>query len=170
MNRHTLSVLVEDKPGVLARISGLVSRRGFNIDSLTVSSTEHPNVSRMTVVVDINETALEQVTKQLNKLIEVLEVVELNLSTLVQRELLLIKVRCDATARGEVVQLTQMFRCNVIDVGLDVVVIEATGTAEKLAALLAVLEPYGVREIAQSGLVAVSRGNKSVTDREHKPA
>ncbi|WP_265444796.1 acetolactate synthase small subunit [Flexivirga meconopsidis] len=170
MARHTLSVLVEDKPGVLARISGLISRRGFNINSLAVGPTEHPEMSRMTIVVDVDETALEQVTKQLNKLVEVLKVVELETSASVQRELVLIKVRCDATSRAEIVQLTQMFRCNVVDVGLDSVVIEATGTPEKLDALLAVLEPYGVREIVQSGLVAVGRGGKSITDRGRKTA
>lgn len=160
MARHTLSVLVEDKPGVLARISGLISRRGFNIDSLAVGPTENDDVSRMTIVVDVDETALEQVTKQLNKLIEVLKVVELDDTASVQRELLLIKVRCDAHSRAEIVQITQMFRCNVVDVGLDAVVIEATGTPGKLEALLDVLEPYGVREIVQSGLV-VSAGAAS---------
>lgn len=170
MARHTLSVLVEDKPGVLARISGLISRRGFNIDSLAVGPTENDEVSRMTIVVDVDETALEQVTKQLNKLIEVLKVVELDVSASVQRELVLIKVRCDATSRAEIVQITQMFRCNVVDVGLDALVIEATGTPGKLSALLEVLDPYGVREIVQSGLVGVGRGGKSITDRGRRSA
>ena len=170
MARHTLSVLVQDKPGVLARISGLISRRGFNIDSLAVGATENEAVSRMTIVVDVDETALEQVTKQLNKLVEVLKVVELDPEASVQRELLLIKVRCDASSRSEVVQLTQMFRCNVVDVGLDSVVIEATGTPDKLQALLTVLASYGVREIVQSGLVAVARGGRSITDRGRKIA
>ena len=170
MARHTLSVLVQYKPGVLARISGLISRRGFNIDSLAVGATENEAVSRMTIVVDVDETALEQVTKQLNKLVEVLKVVELDPEASVQRELLLIKVRCDASSRSEVVQLTQMFRCNVVDVGLDSVVIEATGTPDKLQALLTVLASYGVREIVQSGLVAVARGGRSITDRGRKIA
>ena len=168
MARHTLSVLVENKPGVLARIAGLFSRRGFNIDSLAVGPTEFEEISRMTVVVDVEEQALEQVTKQLNKLIEVLKVVELEQAASVQRELVLIKVRSDAATRSQILDITQMFRCNVVDVTTDSVVLEATGTPEKLGALLGVLEPYGVRELVQSGLVAVGRGGRSITDRARK--
>lgn len=168
MARHTLSVLVENKPGVLARISGLISRRGFNIDSLAVGPTEFEEISRMTVVVDVQEQALEQVTKQLNKLIEVLKVVELENVASVQRELVLIKVRSDAATRSQILDITTMFRCNVVDVTTDSVVLEATGTPEKLTALLEVLEPYGVRELVQSGLVAVGRGGRSITDRARK--
>ncbi|REF31738.1 acetolactate synthase small subunit [Calidifontibacter indicus] len=168
MARHTLSVLVENKPGVLARISGLISRRGFNIDSLAVGPTEFEEISRMTIVVDVQEQALEQVTKQLNKLIEVLKVVELENVASVQRELVLIKVRSDAASRSQILDITTMFRCNVVDVTTDSVVLEATGTPEKLAALLEVLEPYGVRELVQSGLVAVGRGGRSITDRARK--
>lgn len=168
MARHTLSVLVENKPGVLARISGLISRRGFNIDSLAVGPTEFEEISRMTIVVDVQEQALEQVTKQLNKLIEVLKVVELEHAASVQRELVLIKVRSDAATRSQILDITTMFRCNVVDVTTDSVVLEATGTPEKLAALLEVLEPYGVRELVQSGLVAVGRGGRSITDRARK--
>jgi acetolactate synthase-1/3 small subunit len=170
MARHTLSVLVEDKPGVLARIAGLISRRGFNIDSLAVGPTEQENMSRMTVVVDVDEIALEQVTKQLNKLIEVLKVVELEAGASVERELVLVKVRCDAAARSEIIQITQLFRCNIVDVAIDSVVVEATGTSEKLAALLDVLAPYGIRELVQSGAVALARGGKSMTDRSRKSA
>ncbi|GAB3755281.1 acetolactate synthase small subunit [Yimella radicis] len=168
MARHTLSVLVENKPGVLARIAGLISRRGYNIDSLAVGPTEFEEISRMTVVVDVEEQALEQVTKQLNKLIEVLKVVELEQAASVQRELVLIKVRSDAATRSQILDITQMFRCNVVDVTTDSVVLEATGTPEKLGALLSVLEPYGVRELVQSGLVAVGRGGRSITDRARK--
>lgn len=168
MARHTLSVLVENKPGVLARIAGLISRRGYNIDSLAVGPTEFEEISRMTVVVDVQEQALEQVTKQLNKLIEVLKVVELEQAASVQRELVLIKVRSDAATRSQILDITQMFRCNVVDVTTDSVVLEATGTPEKLGALLGVLEPYGVRELVQSGLVAVGRGGRSITDRARK--
>ena len=168
MARHTLSVLVENKPGVLARIAGLISRRGYNIDSLAVGPTEFEEISRMTVVVEVEEQALEQVTKQLNKLIEVLKVVELDHSASVQRELVLIKVRSDASTRSQILDITQMFRCNVVDVTTDSVVLEATGTPEKLGALLEVLEPYGVRELVQSGLVAVGRGARSITDRARK--
>ncbi|MBO1767677.1 MULTISPECIES: acetolactate synthase small subunit [unclassified Allobranchiibius] len=170
MARHTLSVLVENSPGVLARIAGLISRRGFNIDSLAVGPTEHDTVSRMTIVVDVDPVALEQVTKQLNKLIEVLKVVELEPGHSVQREIVLIKVRCDAASRVEIVQITELFRCNVVDVAVDSIVIEATGTPEKLIALLDVLEPYGVRELVQSGLVAIGRGSRSITDRGRRSA
>ncbi len=170
MARHTLSVLVENNPGVLARIAGLISRRGFNIDSLAVGPTEHPTMSRMTIVVDVEQVALEQVTKQLNKLIEVRKVVELESDASVQREIVLIKVRCDAGNRAEIVQIAELFRCNVVDVANDSLVIKATGTPGKLTALLNILEPYGVRELVQSGLVAVGRGGKSITDRSRRSA
>lgn len=170
MSTHTLSVLVENKPGVLARISGLISRRGFNIESLAVGPTEHEEISRITVVVEVDELVLEQVTKQLNKLVEVLKVVELEPAASVQRELTLIKVRCDGSTRGQVSEIATVFRANVVDVGVDAVVIEATGTRTKLAALIEVLEPYGVRELVQSGLVAVGRGGRSITDRARRGA
>ena len=161
---HTLSVLVENKPGVLARVSGLFSRRGFNIESLAVGPTEHPDVSRMTiVVVVVDQLPLEQVTKQLNKLINVLKIVELEAGQAVQRELLLVKVRADAAVRSAVLEVATLFRAKVVDVGTESVTIEATGTADKLAALLKVLEPYGIREMVQSGMVAVGRGPRSIT-------
>ena len=163
--RHTLSVLVEDKPGVLARVAALFSRRGFNIESLAVGPTEHPTVSRMTIVVAVEGLPLEQVTKQLNKLINVLKIVELD-ETAVQRELLLIKVRAYLTTRSHVLETVQLFRAKVVDVASDAVTVEATGTREKLAALIRVLEPFGIREIVQSGMVAVSRGSRSMTGSE----
>jgi acetolactate synthase I/III small subunit len=161
--RHTLSVLVEDKPGVLARVSGLFSRRGFNIESLAVGPTEHPDVSRMTIVVAVDELPLEQVTKQLNKLVNVIKIVELEPSASVQRELLLVKVRADAAVRSSVLETVALFRAKVVDVSLEALTIEATGTGEKLAALLRMLEPYGIREMVQSGMVAVGRGPRSIT-------
>ncbi|MBC7639709.1 MAG: acetolactate synthase small subunit [Actinomycetota bacterium] len=170
MSRHTLSVLVEDRPGVLARIAGLFSRRGFNIESLAVGPTEHPDVSRMTVVVDVEDLPLEQVTKQLNKLIEVIKVVELEPAASVQRELLLVKVRTDGATRSHVLETVQLFRAKVIDVSPDAVTIEATGDVDKLAALLRMLEPFGVRELVQSGLVAMARGPRSMSDRSLKSA
>ena len=170
MSTHTLSVLVENKPGVLARISGLISRRGFNIDSLAVGPTEHAEISRMTIVVDVDGLVLEQVTKQLNKLVEVLKVVELEPVASVQREIALIKVRADAVQRGQVHDVVTMFGANVVDVGVDSLVIEATGTREKLNALIEVLDPYGVRELVQSGVVAVGRGSRSITDRSRRSA
>ncbi len=170
MSRHTLSVLVEDRPGVLARIAGLFSRRGFNIESLAVGPTEHADVSRMTVVVDVEDLPLEQVTKQLNKLIEVIKVVELEPASSVQRELLLVKVRADPAHRAHVLDTVQLFRAKVIDVSPDAVTIEATGDVDKLAALLRMLEPYGVRELVQSGMVAMARGPRSMSDRSLKTA
>ena len=170
MNKHTLSVLVENKPGVLARIAGLFSRRGFNIDSLAVGPTEHPEVSRMTVVVDVEDLPLEQVTKQLNKLVEVLKVVELAGIASVQREILLVKARADMQTRSHILETAALFRAKVVDVATDAVTIEATGSSDKLDALLRILEPFGIRELVQSGRVAISRGSRSITDRSLRSA
>ena len=170
MTRHTLSVLVENKPGVLARVSSLFSRRGFNIHSLAVGPTEHPDVSRMTVVVDVDELPLEQVTKQLNKLISVLKIVELEPSASVQRELLLVKVRADVQTRSQILDAVQLFRAKVVDVAPDAVTIEVTGNPDKLEAILKVLEPFGIRELVQSGMVAIGRGSRSIADRALRSA
>jgi acetolactate synthase I/III small subunit len=163
MSTHTLSVLVENKPGVLARVAGLFSRRGFNIESLAVGPTEHADVSRMTIVVAVADQPLEQVTKQLNKLVNVIKIVELEPTVAVQRELLLVKVRADATVRSQVLETVQLFRAKVVDVSPEALTIEATGTADKLEALLRMLEPYGVREMVQSCMVAIGRGPRSIT-------
>jgi acetolactate synthase-1/3 small subunit len=170
MSKHTLSVLVENKPGVLARIAALFSRRGFNIDSLAVGPTEHPEISRMTVVVDVEALPLEQVTKQLNKLVEVLKVVELEPTASVQREILLVKVRTDLQSRSHVLETVQLFRAKVVDVASDTLTIEVTGNRDKLAAFLEVLEPFGVKELVQSGMVAIGRGSRSITDRALRSA
>lgn len=170
MSKHTLSVLVENKPGVLARIAALFSRRGFNIDSLAVGPTEHPEISRMTVVVDVDELPLEQVTKQLNKLIEVLKVVELDPVASVQREILLVKVRTDLQNRSHVLETVQLFRAKVVDVASDALTIEVTGNRDKLNAFLEVLEPFGIKELVQSGMVAIGRGSRSITDRALRSA
>ena len=162
---HTLSVLVLNRPGILTRCAGLFARRGFNIESLAVGVTEVPGISRITVVVDVDELPLEQVTKQLNKLINVIKIVELEDASSVQRELLLVKVRADASQRSGVLEVVQLFRAHVVDVVPDTVVIEATGGPGKLDALLAALEPFGIREIVQSGTVAIGRGSRSITDR-----
>ena len=162
MSTHTLSVLVENKPGVLARVSGLFSRRGFNIDSLAVGPTEDPLVSRMTIVVAVEGLPLEQVTKQLNKLVHVIKIVELDPAASVQRELVLVKVRADLASRSHVLETVQLFRAKVVDVSTDTVTIEATGTRDKLDALVRVLEPFGVKELVQSGMVAVARGPRSI--------
>ncbi|MBX7268547.1 acetolactate synthase small subunit [Micromonospora sp. Llam7] len=163
MTMHTLSVLVENKPGVLARVSGLFSRRGFNIDSLAVGETENPDVSRITIVVNAESSPLEQVTKQLNKLVNVLKIVELDPSISVARELLLVKVRADRNARAQVLETVNLFRARVVDVAADTLTIEATGTPDKLDALLRDLEPFGIKEMVQSGLVAIGRGSRAIT-------
>ena len=165
MSRHTLSVLVEDQPGVLARIASLFARRGFNIDSLAVGPTEAEGVSRMTIVVNVAESPLEQVTKQLNKLINVLKIVELDNSAAVQRELLLVKVKADNNTRSAILETVALFRAKVVDVATDAITIEATGNHDKIQALLKVLEEYGIKELVQSGMVAIGRGAKAVSDR-----
>ncbi|ROS54837.1 acetolactate synthase small subunit [Frigoribacterium sp. PhB24] len=165
---HVLSLLVEDKPGLLTRVAGLFARRGFNIESLAVGKSELEGFSRITVVVDVEELPLEQVTKQLNKLVNVIKIVELDYSQSVQREHLLIKVRVDNTTRSQVLEAVTLFRASVVDVATDALVIEVTGDTGKTTALLRVLEPYGIKEISQSGLLAIGRGAKSITDRVFK--
>ena len=169
MSRHTLSVLVENKPGVLARVAGLFSRRGFNIESLAVGPTEHSEISRMTIVVSVEQSPLEQVTKQLNKLVEVIKIVELDTAQSVARELLLVKVKADAATRGQVLEVVQLFRAKVVDVATDAVTIQVVGNADKLADFLRVVEPFGVRELVQSGMVAIGRGSRSITERTLRP-
>ena len=162
VNTHTLSVLVEDKPGVLARVASLFSRRGFNIQSLAVGATEQKDMSRMTIVVSVEDSPLEQITKQLNKLVNVIKIVEQDEDNSVSRELALIKVRADATTRSQVIEAVNLFRAKVVDVSTESLTVEATGTQEKLEALLRVLEPYGVRELVQSGVVSLSRGPRGI--------
>ncbi|WP_372727982.1 acetolactate synthase small subunit [Nocardioides sp.] len=169
MSTHTLSVLVENKPGVLARIAGLFSRRGFNIESLAVGPTEHAEVSRMTIVVNVEQSPLEQVTKQLNKLIEVIKIVELDPEASVNRELMMVKVAATAETRSQVLDTVQLFRAKVIDVATDAVTIQITGNAAKLADFLRVVEPFGIRELVQSGMVAIGRGSRSVSERTLRP-
>ena len=168
MTRHTLSVLVQDQPGVLARVASLFSRRGFNIESLAVGPTEVPDISRMTIVVNVDRLPLEQVTKQLNKLINVLKIVELEADSAVQREILLVKVKADLDSRSHILETVQLFRAKVVDVAHDTVTIEATGAHDKLEALLKVLEPFGIRELVQSGMVAMGRGSRSISDRSSR--
>jgi acetolactate synthase-1/3 small subunit len=159
---HTLSVLVEDKPGVLARVASLFSRRGFNIQSLAVGATEQKDMSRMTIVVSVEDSPLEQITKQLNKLVNVIKIVEQEPDNSVDRELALIKVRADAATRSQVIEAVNLFRAKVVDVSTESLIIETTGTPEKLEALLRVLEPYGIRELVQSGVVSLSRGPRGI--------
>ncbi len=163
MSTHTLSVLVENKPGVLARVSGLFSRRGFNIESLAVGPTEHPEISRITILVSVEGAALEQVTKQLNKLVNVIKIVELEDKHAVSRELLLVKVRADEATRRDVLQIVELFKAKVADVGPEALTIELAGRPDKLHGMLEMLAPYGVREMVQSGVVALGRGPRSMS-------
>jgi acetolactate synthase I/III small subunit len=159
---HTLSVLVQDKPGVLARVASLFARRGYNIQSLAVGATEQKDMSRMTIVVSVEDSPLEQITKQLNKLVNVIKIVEQDEDNSVARELALIKVRADASTRSQVIEAVNLFRAKVVDVSTESLTVEATGTPEKLEALLRVLEPYGIRELVQSGVVSLSRGPRGI--------
>lgn len=165
---HVLSLLVEDKPGLLTRVAGLFARRGFNIESLAVGRSEIEGLSRITVVVDVESTPLEQVTKQLNKLVNVIKVVELESGTSVLRDHVLIKVKVDHVTRSQVLEAVALFRANVVDVAADALVIEVTGDRQKVQALLRLLEPYGIKELAQSGTLAIGRGPKSITERVFK--
>jgi len=165
VSTHTLSVLVSNAPGVLTRTAALFSRRGFNIESLAVGPTEQEHLSRMTLVAQVDdELVLEQLVKQLNKLVEVIKVVELEPNA-VKRELVLVKVRSDVSNRSQIVDTVALFRGKAVDVGPDSLTVEATGSAEKLEALLEMLRPFGIIELVQSGQVALGRGARTITDR-----
>ena len=157
--KHTLSVLVENRPGVLARVAGLFSRRGFNIDSLAVGPTENPALSRMTIVVAAEDHSLEQVTKQLHKLINVIKISDLNPHESVSRELLLIKIKSAPDTRAEIIEIADIFRAKIIDVSRTSLTLEATGTPDKLAAIEDLLKPYGISELARTGKIALGRGS-----------
>src|SRR5438093_6071576 len=162
MSLHTLSVLVEDKPGVLARVAGLFAARGFNIHSLAVGTTEEAGFSRMTIVVDVQKKPLEQVTKQLNKLINVIKVQELEPQEAVERELAMIKVRAEGDVRARAIEIAGIFRARIVDVTHDTVTIEATGTPDKTEALLELLGSFGVVEMARTGRIALNRGDRGI--------
>lgn len=161
-SKHTLSVLVENRPGVLARVSGLFARRGYNIDSLAVGETEDPAVSRMTIAVSVDAKPLEQMVKQLYKLINVLRIAELPPTASVERELALIKVGVQPGRRAEVLEIAEMFRAKVVDVDSGALIVEATGDPEKVGALEELLRPYGIVEIARTGRVALARGSRGL--------
>lgn len=156
--RHTISVLVENKSGVLARVSGLFSGRGYNIDSLNVAETEDATVSRMTIVARGDDRILEQITKQLNRLIDTIKVTDLTSEEHVERELVLVKVSATSKNRSEIIQISDIFRANIVDVSHETLVISVTGDADKVNAMIDMLRPYGIKEIARSGQVAISRG------------
>jgi acetolactate synthase-1/3 small subunit len=159
MKRHVLSVLVENHSGVLSRVSGLFSRRGFNIDSLTVGETENPSISRMTIAVTGDDYVLEQIDKQLGKLVEVIAIHELESQTSVIRELALIKVSAKQKARPEIIEIANIFRARIVDVSADTITIETTGDQDKIAGLIELLAPYGIQELARTGLTALDRGS-----------
>ena len=164
MSSHTLSVLVANQPGVLARVAAMFSRRGFNIESLTVGPTLDPAISRMTVVANVDDArALEQIVKQLNKLIETYKIIELEDSA-VDRELVLIKVHCTEATRSGIIETIGLFRARAVDVGSESITIEVTGSSDKVRALVQLLLPYGIIELATSGHVAVARGAKNITE------
>jgi acetolactate synthase-1/3 small subunit len=168
MSRHVLSLLVEDKPGLLTRVAGLFARRAFNIESLAVGVSEIEGLSRITVVVQVEGLALEQITKQLNKLINVIKIVELEPESAVQRDHFLIKVKTDAATRSQVLEAVDLFRAKVIDVVADALIIEITGDASKCQAFVKVLEPFGIKELVQSGVLAMGRGSKSMSEKISK--
>ena len=159
--KHTLSVLVENKPGVLTRVAGLFARRGFNIDSLVVAETEDPQLSRMTITVNEQDQPVEQVTKQLHKLINVLKITDLDPAASVERELLLVKVKADSKTRSEIMQMAEIFGATIVDVTSEVLVIEMTGTREKVGAFIEVLQPFGIVELMRTGRIAMGRGRKA---------
>jgi acetolactate synthase I/III small subunit len=159
---HTLSVLVENKPGVLTRVTSLFARRGFNIDSLAVGPTEDPTLSRITIVVSAADTPLEQITKQLHKLINVIKIQDLDPSESIGRELVLFKVNAPSERRHEIIEIANVFRAKVIDVGRNSLTIEATGEAGKIQAMEDLLRAYGIKELARTGKIALARGSRDV--------
>ena len=161
--RHTVTVLVENHPGVLARVAGLFARRGFNIELLAVSVTDRPEVSRMTIVLGGDHRVLEQITKQLNKLVEVIKVVDYTDTAAVERDLALIKVNAEAKDRGEIMQIVEIFRGRIIDMSDKTFIIEVTGSTEKLDKITGLLESYGIRELVRTGIIAMARGAKTAS-------
>ncbi|MDK2833167.1 MAG: acetolactate synthase small subunit [Methanolobus sp.] len=161
--RHTLSVLVENRHGVLARVAGMFARRGYNIDSLTVGVTEDPTISRMTIVVRGDDEVLEQVTKQLNKLIDVIRVSDLKAEDTVEREMALFKVSSDVSSRSEIMQIVDIFRARIIDVAPKSMIVEVTGDETKIEAIEQLLRPFGIKEMVRTGKVALRRGAKGVS-------
>jgi acetolactate synthase-1/3 small subunit len=159
--KHTISVLVNNRPGVLARTAGLFARRGFNIDSLAVSTTQDPNVSRMTIVVEGPDQVLEQISKQLYKLLDVIKVLDHQDEAVVTRELVLVKVDAEPSVRGEIMQTVSIFRASIVDVSDRTFTIEATGSAEKIDALVNLLKQYGIREMMRTGRIVLSRGART---------
>lgn len=166
--KRILAVLVENHPGVLTRVAGMIRRRGYNIESLAVGVTDNPDISRMTLVVDGDDSQLQQVSKQLSKLIEVIQVIDLDTSNSVARELALIKVKSDPVLRPQILQLTGVFRANVVDVSRDALTIEVTGTHDKVEALISLAREFGVQEVVRTGVIALGRGAGGVNIQEEE--
>jgi acetolactate synthase-1/3 small subunit len=164
VNRHVLSVLVENQSGVLSRVSGLFSRRGYNIDSLSVGETEDPKVSRMTIVVRGDDYILEQIKKQLNKLIDVIKIIELKSDQSIFRELAMIKVKAEGNTRAHIIEIVGIFRAKIVDVANETMTVEMTGDEGKIEAFINLMKPYGIKEIVRTGLTALERGNKEIKD------
>lgn len=164
--KHTLSVLVENQPGVLARIAGLFSRRGYNIDSLAVGRTENPALARMTIVVDGDDRVIQQVSKQLSKLVDVIHVRDITEEPIVDRELILIKVNAEPARRGEIMQIVDIFRAHIVDIGRNSLIIECTGDEGKINAIQDSLEPFGIREVVRTGRIAMMRGARDMDEEE----
>jgi acetolactate synthase-1/3 small subunit len=162
--RHILAVLVENQPGVLTRVSGLFSRRGYNIDSLEVGQTHDPGVSRMTIVVDGDDQVIEQVVKQLDKLVDVIDVRDITVDEHVDRELVLIKVKAEPEIRGEIMQIVDIFRARIVDIGQNSLIIECTGDEGKIRAIENSLKPFGIQELVRTGMIAMVRGPKYEED------
>ncbi|NLW90770.1 MAG: acetolactate synthase small subunit [Syntrophomonadaceae bacterium] len=160
MKKHTLSVTVENKPGVLARVTTVIRRRGYNIESLTVGQTENPSISRITLVVTGDDPIIEQVTKQLYKLVDVIKIVDITEERSVERELVLVKVKADTSVRGEIVQIVDIFRGRIVDIGRSSLIVEATGDSSKIDAIEEALSPFGIIELVRTGKVAMVRGGK----------
>jgi len=163
--KHTISVLVQNRPGVLFRVSGLFARRGFNIHSLAVGTTEDPAVSRMTIVVDLPERPLEHVTKQLYKLISVLKVIELLPNESIEREMMLVKVKANAQTRAQIIELVEVFRAKIVDVSAEAMTIEVTGSPDKLQAFEDLVNAHGVVEMVKTGRIGLARGSKGIGER-----
>jgi len=168
--KHTIVALVEDKPGVLNRMASLFRRRGFNIESIAVGRSEIPHLSRMTIVVDGTTTSVEQVRKQLDKVIDVVRVSDITGDNIIARELALIKVKATSSTRSEIMQIVDIFRANIVDVGSDSVTVEVTGDEDKIDSLYNLLRGFGIKELARTGRIAMPRGVSSPLRVEKKPA
>ncbi|WP_298846858.1 acetolactate synthase small subunit [Clostridium sp.] len=157
MNKYILSILVENHPGALSKMAGLFTRRGYNIDSLTVSITDDPSISRMTIVVSGDEQITEQIVKQLNKLVDVIKILELSPEKSISREVALIKVTLDQSTRSFIIETVNIFKCNIVEMNVKSIIIEITGDEEKVSSFIELMRPYGIKEIVRTGLAVLQR-------------